>query len=210
MSVARPGIILRLAAVATAWLLVGTAARAEEPARVIHSPWLALRIEQDGAEVPLLHTALLRTRAVLARRPFTVVLPVRGADDDYRLAAWSDDRVLSSVSSESGNAHETTGREEPPFFSNYRCMADTAAGSGTLVLNREGHHCLVGLRLGPDRDRHQFHVSQVRAIGAGPVREIEEVSGPLFLVAYFDEDGDAVPEHGEYELIELQFEPVRR
>ena len=178
------------------------------PARVIHSPWLALRIEQDGAEVPLRHVALLRTEARLRRAPFTLTLPVRGADDDYRLAAWSDASILLAATAETGSAHDGREDDETPFFSPYRCMADTAAGSGTLMLNKEGHHCLSGISLGPDRDLHRFHVSQV--LGPGGTLQIEDHAGPLFLLAWFDEDANGVPEHGEYELLVLQFEPAGR
>ena len=193
-------------------LLLAAPALAQDSTRVIHSPWLALRIEQDGVQVPLRRNGLLRTDATLAPRPFTLVLPVRGTDDNYRLAASTGPAILSLVTA--GPSHDLAkdDSEVPPFFSPYRCMADTAAGSGTLMLNREGHHCLNGLRLGPDRDRHVFHVSQVMDVEAEPrtTSEIENVTGPLFMVVYFDENGDGQPDHGEYELLALNFQPLRR
>lgn len=185
---------------------------AKEPpatASLKHSPWLALRFEQDGAEVPLTALDTLRSRARLEKRPFTIVLPVRGPDDVYRITAWSDDSIFAHAEQAKRAVVRDRGKyDPPPYFMPYTAMADTAAGSGTLMLNPQGHHYLSGLRLGPDYYRHVFHVGSVLAEDEnGNSRELalDEIDGPLYLVAWFDEDGHDKMSHGEYEFLELDF-----
>lgn len=185
--------------IATALVAGCATAPAESGAngRVIHSPWLGLRFEQDGRELPLYTRDTLRTEVSLAAAPFTIVLPVRGEDDLYRITAWDDASILVAANPDLADV--------PPYFGEATGMADTAAGSGLLMLNREGHHYLTGLRLGPDPARHVFHVSEVLRLD-GQSREtlqIEDARSPLYLVAWFDEDNDGVMRHGEYEFLVL-------
>ena len=65
-----------------------------------HSPWLALRFEQGGAAVPLTAQDTLRSEVTLRRAPFTIVLPVRGDDDTYSIAAWTDDSIFAAAEPE--------------------------------------------------------------------------------------------------------------
>jgi hypothetical protein len=182
-------------------------ATAQDNTRVIHTPWLALRFEQDGQEVPLIHTHTLETEVYLARAPFTVVLPVRGQDDVYWLAAGLDASLFTDADPDSRRSHDERP-ELPPYFGIGTGMADTAANSGTLMLNPQGHHHLSGLRLGPDQDRHVFFVSEVLwrdKDDRNVTIPIEQATMPLHVVAWFDEDGDGVMRHGEYEFITLRF-----
>ena len=87
-------------------------------------------------------------------------------------------------------------------------MADTAAGSGALMLGNEAHNHLSGLRLGPDYYRHVFNVSAIAgddADGEWQSVPISAAKGPLYLVAWFDEDGDGIMRHGEFEFLVLNF-----
>lgn len=193
-----PACLLTLAAAAC------TTVPAGDP--VAHTPWLGLQVEQGGVEVPLASTDQLTTRVSLTRAPFTVVLPVRGDDDAYRVTAWTDASVFEAAEPDS---RRMRGRDNgvPFYFSEATGMADTAAGSGTLFLNDQGHHFLAGLRLGPDADRHTFHVSTMLYLGNDERREYpaSQQSGPLYLVAWFDEDADESMDHGEYEFLILDF-----
>ncbi|WP_156172140.1 hypothetical protein [Aurantiacibacter gangjinensis] len=175
--------------------------------RVQHTPWLALTVEQGGQRVPLTNPALRETHAGLARAPFTLVLPNRGEDDTYRLAGWQTRDIIDLA--ENAPRAQLNGIQPPPYFDYATGMADTAAGSGTLMLNLEGHHHLAGLRLGPDPDRHTVFFGDVLVIhdnGARVEMPIEDVRGPINLVVWFDENDDAIMQHGEYEYLVLQFD----
>ncbi len=199
------GAIARSLIAVAAALAVAAPLCAKEPA-LEHSPWLALRFEQDGAGVPITAIDTLRSEVTLKKRPFTIVLPVRGEDDAYLLTAWTSDSIFADALPDE-RARAWTETELPFYFTPYTAMADTAAGSGTLMLNAEGHHHLSGLRLGPDRDRHAVSFAQVLEIDGAERREyaMRKVDGPLYLVVWFDEDGDGVMRHGEYEFLELDF-----
>ena len=179
----------------------------EAPVRVIHTPWLALRFVEEGSEVPLANIDTLTTQVELARKPFTIVFPTRSADDTYWLAAWNDTSIFETFQRKTspGQSNEF---EKPPFFGPGTGMADTAASSGHLTLNLRGHHHLSGMRLGPDPDRHVFFVSALSyrdEANRWITVRIEEQRDPLYLVAYYDEDGDGDIDHGEYEFIVLNF-----
>lgn len=180
---------------------------AAEGVGVAHSPWLALRFEQGGAEVPLDNTDLLRTEVKLGRAPFTIVLPRRGADDTYQITAWTDDSIFAAAHVDARRGPKPLA-ELPPYFQPGAGMADTAAGSGVLMLSAEGHNYLSGLRLGPDYYRHAVSYSAIGAHDSnGEWREVpvSAAAGPLFLVAWFDEDADGIMRYGEFEFLVLNF-----
>jgi hypothetical protein len=174
---------------------------------VAHSPWLALRLEQGGAEVPIKRADLLRSEVTLKRAPFTILLPVRGDKDAYLIAAWRDDSIFTAAEPEKRAGPEAP-RDAPAFFGPYTAMADTAAGSGALMMRPDSHNYLEGLKLGPDRCRHTFNVTMLAGEDdAGQWREtpMRAAKGPVFLVAWFDEDGDGIMRHGEFEFLVLNF-----
>ena len=180
---------------------------AAEDVAVAHSPWLALRFEQGGADAPLVRTDLLRTEVTLKRTPFTIVLPRRGADDTYQIAAWTDDSIFAAAEVDARRGPKPLA-ELPPFFQPGTGMADTAAGSGVLMLSTEGHNYLQGLRLGPDYYRHAVSYSAIGAHDSeGEWREtpIAASNGPLYLVAWFDADSDGIMRHGEFEFLVINF-----
>ncbi|WP_143738088.1 hypothetical protein [Erythrobacter donghaensis] len=180
---------------------------AAEDTPLPHSPWLAFRFEQGGKQVPLVNTDLLRSEVTLKRAPFTILLPVRGDDDAYLLTAWTDDSIFAAADP-TARAKPTPPADPPIYFGRYTAMADTAAGSGTLMLRDDGHHYLSGIRLGPDRCRHSLTFSTLGGKdAAGQWQEVpmRAVKGPLYLVAWFDADGDGVMRHGEYEFLVLNF-----
>jgi hypothetical protein len=180
---------------------------AAEDAALPHSPWLALRFEQGGAEVPLKSADLLRSEVTLKRAPFTIVLPVRGKDDTYQIAGWTDDSIFAAADAPA-RAGPDAPADPPFFFQPATGMADTAAGSGVLMLSEEGHNYLTGLRLGPDYYRHTVTYSAIGAHdeqGEWQETPMTAAKGPVFLVAWFDEDGDGFMRHGEFEFLVLNF-----
>jgi hypothetical protein len=181
-------------------------------APVMHTPWLGLRFVQDGREAGLVNTDSYTTQVRLARHPFTIMLPTRGADDTYRITAWSDESIFAEAAD---NVQET--RRDPPslpaFFAPGTGLADTGAGSGTLMLDNEAHHYLEGLRLGPDPKQHLYFVSQVfrrNPSGDAVTIPIKAQKKPIYLVAFLDENGDHSMQNGEYEFIVLNFGGARK
>jgi hypothetical protein len=200
---------LRVLALLAALAAPGMAAplAADEATQLRHSPWLALRIEQGGAEVPLVRGDLLRSEFTLKRAPFTILLPVRGDDDAYLVTAWHDDSIFAAADPEA-RAMPDPPTEPPAYFGRYTAMADTAAGSGALMLRNDAHNHLAGLKLGPDRCRHTFNVAFLAgedAAGEWQETPMRATSGPIYLVAWFDEDGDGIMRHGEFEFLVLHF-----
>jgi len=197
-----------LALLAAALALPGLSAPlAAEETSLRHSPWLALRFEQGGAEVPLTAFDMLRSEVTLKRSPFTIVLPVRGEDDTYQIAAWHTDSIFAAAQPEARAMPEPPAAL-PPFFQPGTGMADTAAGSGTLMLAAEAHNYLTGLRLGPDYYRHTFNVSAIAGDderGEWQTVPVSAAKGPIYLVAWFDENSDGIMRHGEFEFLVLHF-----
>lgn len=199
--------VLHRLALAAAGALALAAPLAAEEAQLAHSPWLGLRFEQGGAEVPIMRGDLLHSEVTLKRAPFNLVLPVRGEDDTYLLTAWTDESIFAAADARA-RAMPEPPKDLPFYFGPYTAMADTAAGSGTLMLRDDGHHYLNGLRLGPDKCRHSITFSRIAGDDAGGEwREtpLRGARGPLYLVAWFDEDGDGIMRHGEFEFLVLNF-----
>lgn len=169
-------------------------------APMAHTPWLGLRFVQGGAEVRLERIDLRRTAVRLRRRPFEILLPTRGPDDVYWIAAWTDDSIFA----EAPVGADLTSWDEGGYFNLGTGIADTAAGSGTLFLRPDGHNHLSGLRLGPDPARHRLFVSTLfrdrREYSVG------QVAGPIYLVAFYDEDHDNVVDREELDFLVLRFD----
>ena len=193
----RLGLLVLVLAVGGAGPAPAGALRAD----IIHTPWLALRFVQDGREARLVRHNLYLTEAKLSRAPFRLLLPKRGPGDVYQLCVWTDDSIFSIA--QGGERPRLPDAPEPFYFSFGTGIADTEAGSGTLYLRDDGHNYLIGLRLGPDPDRHEVQYSTVWKDRTET--RIEDVDGPIYLVAFFDEDKDGRMENGEYDLIKLSF-----
>ena len=169
--------------------------------QVQHTPWLALRFVQDGAEVRLARRDLYTTEVRLRRAPFQIRLPTRGKDDVYLLTAWTEDSIFASIPL----GRDLADNDEPfSYFAPAGGIADTEAGSGTLYLNNEGHLYLGGLRLGPDPANHVVLFSTVFSLD-GEEQPMARVTEPLYLVVFHDEDDDGVVENGEYDFVVLNF-----
>lgn len=186
------------------WLAAGDSAVAlarEGERQVLHTPWLALRFVQGGEEVRLVLRDLYTTEVRLRRAPFEIRFPTRGSDDLYSLTAWTDDSIFRNAPL----GRDLTDFDEPfSYFAPGTGIADTAAGSGTLYLNDEGHLYLRGLRLGPDPANHVVFFSSVFPRDRDE-RPMARAEGPLYLVVFHDEDDDEVMENGEYDFVVLTF-----
>lgn len=193
-------IAILLAAVA----LSSRPAAAGGPAtQVAHTPWLGIRIVQDGKPVRLVRTDLRTTEARLEPRPFRILFPKRRADIAYQLCAWTGKSIFRALRPRAVPGDPNAGGDHPCFAPGTG-MADTEAGSGMLMLSDSGHNYLIDLRLGPDPERPSVYYSALwtRAGGQVPVATARR---PIYVVAFHDSDGDGFVGNGEYDHLVLKF-----
>jgi hypothetical protein len=180
----------------------GAAAR-EPETRVAHSPWLGIRIVQDGKPVALARTDLRTTEARLAPRPFRILFPKRRADIAYQLCAWTGRSIFRALRPRAVAGDPNAGAEHPCFLPGTG-MADTEAGSGTLMLSDSGHNYLIDLRLGPDPQRPSVYYSALLTAARRQV-PMSAARRPIYIVAFHDSDGDGYLGNSEYDHLVLRF-----
>jgi hypothetical protein len=189
---------------AVAFVPSSDAPAARAPAtQVAHTPWLGLRIVQDGKPVRLVRTDLRTAEARLEPRPFRILFPKRPADIAYQLCAWTGRSVFRALRPRSVAGDPNAGGEHPCFLPG-NGMADTEAGSGMLMMDSGGNNYLIGLRLGPDPERPSVYYSALwtRAGGQMPV---SAARGPVYVVAFHDSNGDGYMANDEYDHLVLRF-----
>ena len=182
------------------------------PRRIDHTPWLGIQIVQKYKPVRLVQMSNDESRAFMKRERFILIFPTPpsniGEDElVYQIAASRDKDSLFGKARD-GIANRIDPDVPLPFyFQPATGMADTEAGTGTLILNEEGHNHLIGLRLGPDRYRPRYSVRYIGEVGNEGSTEhpVSEQREPLYLVIFHDKDHDEKMELGEYELLELRF-----
>ncbi|HEX8482409.1 MAG TPA: hypothetical protein VF650_10935 [Allosphingosinicella sp.] len=197
----RVRLIARWAALALA--CAAPAAERERPAQVAHSPWLGVRIVQDGKPVRLVRTDLRTIEVGLARRPFRILFPKRRADVAYQLCAWTGKSIFRALRPRPVPGDPNAGGEHPCFLPGTG-MADTEAGSGVLMLSNSGHNYLIDLRLGPDPERPSVFYSALLTPARRQV-PMSEARRPVYLVAFHDSDGDGYVGNSEYDHLVLKF-----
>lgn len=195
--------IFGVAPLAALALAVPPAAALAPSTQVAHSPWLGLRIVQDGKPVPLVRTDLRTTEVRLAPRPFRILFPKGDPDVAYQLCAWTGKSVFRGLRPRSVPGDPNAGGEHPCFLPGTG-MADTEAGSGMLMLSASGHNYLIGLRLGPDPERPSVYYSALWT-RAGGIAPIAAARRPVYLVAFHDSDRDGYLANSEYDFLVLKF-----
>ncbi|MEA3053427.1 MAG: hypothetical protein QOG72_2330 [Sphingomonadales bacterium] len=185
-------------------LTTGPAAARAVKADILHTPWLGLRLVQDGKPLRLTRVDLRTTRVRLERRPFQILFPRGKADVAYQLCAWTDKSLFTQLRSRRSAAEPNAGAEHPCLLPGTG-MADTEAGSGMLMMDKGGHNYLIDLRLGPDPDHPFVHYSTLWTRAGGEV-PIASAQGDLYVVAFHDADGDGYLGNSEYDFLELRFE----
>lgn len=200
--------IRRLAAAAPLALLLvlaggGGRASREAQVQVAHSPWLGMRIVQDGKPVPLVRKGLRTTEVRLASRPFRILFPKRNAEIAYQLCAWTDKSIFRALRPRFVPGDPNAGGEHPCFLPGTG-MADTEAGSGMLMLDNSGHNYLIDLRLGPDPERPSVYYSALWTRAGGEV-PISTARRPIYIIAFHDTDRDGYLANSEYDFLVLRF-----
>lgn len=178
-------------------------AAGETGTQVVHTPWLGIRLVQDGKPVRLVRTDLRTTEARLAPRPFRILFPKRRADVAYQLCAWTGKSIFRELRPRSVPGDPNAGGEHPCFLPGTG-MADTEAGSGMLMLDSGGNNYLIDLRLGPDPERPSVYYSALWTRAGGQV-PIATARRPIYIVAFHDSDGDGYVGNGEYDYLVLRF-----
>ncbi len=171
--------------------------------QVAHTPWLGIRIVQDGKPVRLVRTDLRTTEARLSPRPFRILFPKRRAEIAYQLCAWTGKSIFRQIRPRSVPGDPNAGGEHPCFLPGTG-MADTEAGSGMLMLSDSGHNYLIDLSLGPDPERPSVHYSALWTRAGGQV-PIATARRPVYIVAFHDGDRDGYVGNGEHDHLVLRF-----
>lgn len=181
----------------------GAAAARERATQVAHTPWLGIRIVQDGKPVRLVRTDLRTVEARLEPRPFRILFPKRRAEIAYQLCAWTDKSIFRELRRRKVAGDPNAGGEHPCFLPGTG-MADTEAGSGMLMLDNRGHNYLIDLRLGPDPERPSVYYSALWTRAGGQV-PIATARRPIYVVAFHDSDRDGFLGNSEYDFLVLKF-----
>jgi hypothetical protein len=181
----------------------GAPAARTPPTEVAHTPWLGIRIVQDGKPVRLVRTDLRTTEARLKAGPFRMMFPGPRPDAAYQLCAWTGKSIFRALRSRVVPGDPNAGGEHPCFAPGTG-MADTEAGSGTLMLSDSGNNYLIDLRLGPDPERPSVYYSALwtRAGGQAPISAVRR---PVYIVAFHDSNGDGFIGNSEYDHLVLRF-----
>ena len=193
-----------LAALAASIVAVEAAGAARDAAtEVSHTPWLGIRLVQEGRPVRLIRRDLRTTEARLGRRPFRILFPRRKADVAYQLCAWTDKSLFRELRPRSESSEPNAGSEHPCLLP-ATGMADTEAGSGMLMLDKRGNNYLIDLRLGPDPEHPAVFYSALWT-RAGGIVPIAAARGAIYVVAFHDDDQDGFIGNSEYDFLVLRF-----
>ena len=195
---------ISLLVIALLTLSAASAAARETATQVAHTPWLGIRIVQDGKPVRLVRTNLRTIEARLAPRPFRIQFPKRPAEIAYQLCAWTDKSIFRELRRRTVAGDPNAGGEHPCFLPGTG-MADTEAGSGMLMLDNRGHNYLIDLRLGPDPERPSVYYSALWTRSGGQ-RPMSTARRPIYIVAFHDSDRDGFLRNDEYDFLMLRFE----
>ncbi|HEX8308782.1 MAG TPA: hypothetical protein VF645_10240 [Allosphingosinicella sp.] len=171
--------------------------------QVAHTPWLGIRLVQDGKPVRLVRTDLRTVEARLEPRPFRILFPERRPDAAYQLCAWTGKSVFRALRRRIVPGDPNAGGEHPCFAPGTG-MADTEAGSGMLMLSDSGNNYLIDLRLGPDPERPSVYYSALWTRAGGQV-PISTARRPIYVVAFHDSNGDGFLGNSEYDHLVLRF-----
>ena len=183
--------------------LASSAAAREAATQVAHTPWLGIRIVQDGKPAPLVRTSLRTTEVRLSPRPFRILFPRRDPGIAYQLCAWTGKSIFRGIRPRVVPGDPNAGGEHPCFLPGTG-MADTEAGSGMLMLDNGGHNYLIDLRLGPDPEHPSVYYSALWTRAGGPV-PMSAARRPVYVVAFHDSDRDGYLGNGEYDFLVLKF-----
>lgn len=169
------------------------------PTDYLRTPWLGLEIWQDGKANGLFKVDSYSTRVVMSRAPFEIRVP-RAKDETSVLVAASTNRSIFDQLKKG----EKLDIDAESFFNPYKAMADTRAGSATLMLNDDAHYVYDEERLKPISD--SLSTIFVSSILSDDVEQsVTNQKDDLYLVIFRDLDKNETVDNGEYEFLILDF-----
>jgi hypothetical protein len=170
------------------------------PTDYLRTPWLGLEVWQDGKANGLFKGGdSYSTRVAMSRAPFEIRVP-RVKDGPPLLVAASTNKSLFDKLKKG----EKLDIEAESFFNPYKAMADTRAGSATLMLDDDAHYVYDEERLKPISD--SLSTIFVSSILSDDVEQnVTSQKDDLYLVIFRDLDKNEMVDNGEYEFLILDF-----
>ena len=169
------------------------------PTDYLRTPWLGLEVWQDGKANGLFKVDSYSTRVAMSRAPFEIRVP-RVKDGTPVLVATSTNRSLFDKL----KRDEKLDINAESFFNPYKAMADTRAGSATLMMDDDAHYVYDEERLKPISDSlSTIFISSILSDGAE--QSVTSQKDDLYLVIFRDLDKNETVDNGEYEFLILDF-----
>jgi hypothetical protein len=170
------------------------------PTDYLRTPWLGLEVWQDGKANGLFKVDSYSTRVAMSRAPFEIRVP-RAKDETPVLVAASTNRSLFDKLKRG----EKLDINAESFFNPYKAMADTRAGSATLMLDDDAHYVYDEERLKPISDSvSTIFVSSILT-DVDAEQSVTSQKDDLYLVIFRDLDKNETVDNGEYEFLILDF-----
>jgi hypothetical protein len=170
------------------------------PTDYLRTPWLGLEVWQDGKANGLFKGGdSYSTRVTMSHTPFEIRVP-RVKDNPPILIAASTNRSLFDKLKRG----EKLDINAESFFNPYKAMADTRAGSATLMLDDDAHYVYDEERLKPISDSlSTIFVSSI--LSDDVEHSVTSQKDDLYLVIFRDLDKNETVDNGEYEFLILDF-----
>ena len=169
------------------------------PTDYLRTPWLGLEVWQDGKANGLFRGDLKSTRVAMSRAPFEIRVPRAKGDAPILVAAWTSRSLFDQL-----KMGEKLDINAESFFNPYKAMADTSAGSATLMLNDDAHYVYDEERLKPISDsQNTIFISSI--LNDGDEQSVTSQKDDIYLVVFRDLDKNETVDNGEYEFLILDF-----
>jgi hypothetical protein len=170
------------------------------PTDYLRTPWLGLEFWQDGKSNGLFKGDLKSTRVAMSRAPFEIRVP-RIKDDPPVLVAASTSRSLFDQL----KMGEKLDINAESFFNPYKAVADTRAGSATLMVSDDSHYVYDEERLKPISDSMTTIFISSILFNADVEQSVTSQKDDIYLVIFRDLDKSETVDNGEYEFLILDF-----
>jgi hypothetical protein len=170
------------------------------PTDYLHSPWLGLEVWQDGKARGMFKVDLRRTRVSLSREPFELRVPRLKDDPPILVTAWTTDSIFDQLKQD-----EKVDTESSSYFNPYKAMADTPAGSASLMLDDDAHYVYDEDRMKPiSESQNTIFISSILSTN-NEERSLKDQMDDVYLVIFRDLNHNEIVENGEYEFLILDF-----
>jgi hypothetical protein len=159
---------------------------------------LSLEVWQGGKANGLMKVDVRRTRVAMSREPFEIRVPRLAGNPPVLITAWKSDDIFSQLKD-----GDKLDEESSSYFNPYKSMADTSAGSATLMLDNDAHSFFDEERLKSISDSQSTIF--ISSILDGEERSVKDQSQDLYLVVFRDFNKNGVADNGEFEFLVLDF-----